>query len=185
MSVAGAFAAISLAGTAANVIGNIQQAQAAKASSSYNVAVETQNAEAAEVATQDTMVRIGRDRDRLLGRQRAGYVGAGVRVEGSPLDQMNETIRLADQDLWRARVTGDYAGASATARANYARYSGDVAERQGYTNAVGSLLTGVGSVGLAKLQGEYFGGLKSGNNQLALEVANPQGFSKRFESSFK
>ena len=161
-------------GTLANVVGNIQQGQAAKAASNYNVAVEQENIKAAQASTADTVERIEHTRDLTLGNQRAGFSGAGVRLEGSPLRVASETIRLADRDAWRARVTGDYAVAGATARANYARYSGDVAVRQSYTNAFGSLLTGGGQLGLSYLQGKYFSGVTSSaaRNQLALSTAD-------------
>lgn len=133
------------AGAAMSAMGAIASADAAKKSANYNAQMRTNEAKAALDQAQQDAHRSRINSQHALGGITAGYGASGVATdEGSPLDVLSMSAANAKWDeqtiLYRAnvRATGYYNAATLD------RYTGDVAEQQGYMNAASSVLTGAG-----------------------------------------
>lgn len=90
---------------------------------------------------------------RVLANQRAVYGSSGVDIAaGSPLLVMADSAKQAELDAQIILSGGQARATDATARANIARYKGDVYARAGTINAGTTLLSGA-----TKAYGSYSG----------------------------
>ena len=152
-----AAAVTAAAGTAATVVGQIQQTNAANSAARYNAAILDRNAQIAnqQAAAVEQQGAIDEKQQRLrvaalTGTQRAAYGGSGLLVdEGTPLDVTRDTAgygeldaltirRNAGLDAWGIRNQGS----NFQAQASLARSS----QSSPWLSAGGSLLTGASSM---------------------------------------
>ena len=79
---------------------------------------------------------------RLAAGQRAGYGGAGVTGEGSPLLVMADTLEQAELDAQRIRYGGEVSATGLQSQARLQRFQGDQYARAGALGAGTTLLSG-------------------------------------------
>ncbi len=109
--------ALMVAGTAMSAVGQIQQGYAASAAAEsnasllemqgresqitaeYNAAVSRANAEAIRTSADLDIVRQRAAQKTFRGAQAAKYAGAGVKLEGSPLDVLIDTAAQFELDI--------------------------------------------------------------------------------------
>ena len=144
---------IMIAGAAISAYGAIQSAQAQKAASQYNAALNERNA---TIATQQAEADVQMHRRQVAQQEGAiiaGYGASGVTLEGSPLDvlAMSETQAALDEKTIRYRANLKAMGYHDNATLD--RMAGKTAEQQGYLNAASQFLTGVGQAGAASAAG--------------------------------
>ena len=113
---------------AISAVGAIKQGQDAQNAANYNasVAEQTSQEQARRDAIQARMV---------IGQDRANYGASGVTTEGSPLDVLQQSAKMAELD----KLTTIYAGA--TQAASY-RAQGKAARTASYFQAAGALAGG-------------------------------------------
>ena len=113
---------------AISAVGAVKQGQDAQDAANYNasVAEQTSQEQARRDAIQARMV---------IGQDRANYGASGVTTEGSPLDVLQQSAKMAELD----KLTTIYAGA--TQAASY-RAQGKAARTASYFQAAGSLAEG-------------------------------------------
>lgn len=161
-SLAIASIAASAVGTGMSVIGQMQAGAAAKNQAAYQAAVARNNQILSERAAQDALLR-GKQAEeqkrletrRLIGQQRAVMAGNGVVIDqGSALDITSDTREYGELDALTTRYNAEreaYAarvqGANFAQEATLADMRGASASSSATFGAVGSLITGAGSVG--------------------------------------
>lgn len=136
--------ALIIAGTAMQAIGAIQQGNAARGAANYNAAMLDQNA-----ATERQQAGAREDAQRrraaqVLGSQRAAFAQSGGGMGGSAADVMQQSAINAELDALTLRYEGDLRARGMESQAVGERFAGKQAQRQGYMQAVGSILGGVG-----------------------------------------
>jgi hypothetical protein len=82
---------------------------------------------------------------RRRGRMRAGYAAAGVTLEGTPTDVLEESAYTAELDALSIRHGGERRGLGLESEAEMEKYKGKVGQRQARFSAAGSLLGAAGS----------------------------------------
>jgi hypothetical protein len=136
-----------------SVIGAIQQGQAARAAGDYNAAIAKQNARWAkqQAGEEERKFRIGARKE--LGRMRAGYAAAGVTLEGTPTDVLEESAYTAELDALNIRHGGERRAMGFESEAEIEKYKGKVGQRQAYASAAGTLLGAAGKGQFGSLGG--------------------------------
>ncbi len=141
----GIFSAI---GTAVSVIGMLQQGQQAKSAAEYNASVARQNATitqqqaAANAAAQQRKARM------QLGTMRAGYGAAGIGLEGSPMDILEQSASMAELDRQNILYGGQLRAQGYSNTATLEDAAGENAETGSYLRAGSALLIGAGKAGI-------------------------------------
>jgi hypothetical protein len=162
------FAIIALlaAGTATATIGAIQQGKAAEAQSkseqdilNFNAAQKVKEAEEHRTAAQEQAAKFAKQGRRLRGTQRVAIARGGVLAVGTPALLLEETAQELEADRLAILEQGFLRGEFAESEAFGARFAGVSARARGRNikrgsrlAAGGTLLTGLGSVGLARQQ---------------------------------
>ena len=157
-----------IAGTVTTVVSTIQQGRAARAQAAAQEAIAARNAQLAErqaEAEQQAAVEAAkvqeREGKRLLARQRAAFAVSGVEIgRGTPLSVVVKTAaELKAEELTILRE-GAITAAQRKGEADIFRLRGEAAKKKGKAAsraatlaAGGSLLTGIGRVGLASSRG--------------------------------
>lgn len=138
---------LDIASAAMSVIGAIQQGQAARAAGDYNAAIARQNARWSrqQATEEERKFRIGARKE--LGRTRAAYAAAGVTLEGTPTDVLEEGAYTAELDALSIRHGGERRALGFESEAEIEKYRGKVGQRQAYFSAAGTLLGAAGSFG--------------------------------------
>lgn len=135
--------ALALIGTGVSAYGAYSQGQAQQQVANYNadVAKQTATAKRQEAAYEIGMQR--ENRQRLVARQRAGGVSAGLDIsQGTPVAVFGDTYKQTEMDILARKYSGD---AQATAYLNDARQmkaSGAAAKQGGLVSAGSTLLGG-------------------------------------------
>jgi hypothetical protein len=137
--------ALLIASTAMQAIGAIQQGNAAKDAANYNAGMLDQNAtvERQQAGAREDALR--RRSAMVLGSQRAAFGQSGGGMGGSAADVMQQSAMNAELDALTTRYEGDLRARGMQAQATGERFAGEQAQRQGYFNAVGSILGGAGN----------------------------------------
>lgn len=133
-------------GIGMQAFGQIQQAQAARAAAEYNAAIAERNA---VMSQQQAAVEEQKQRNlsyKRLSAVRAGYGAAGVQIEGSPLDVLEESAASAELDALTIRHGGEVRATAFRQEAALERMRGRSETRAGYLGAAGTLLTGGGQI---------------------------------------
>lgn len=137
-----AMAGVMLAGTAMQVVGGIQQANAAAEAAEYNA----QGAEANARATRLQAAREeGKERfnTRLaLGSIRAQYGASGVKMEGSAVDYLEHSAAIGEQNALDIRFRGEQQALAYQRQADIYRKGGDAAQAGAVLGSIGTGLSG-------------------------------------------
>lgn len=147
---------------------------AARATAEYNARINELNAQllddeakAVKDATDYKIASMAREHRRFLSIQKTRYAKAGVVLDsGSPLLNLNETAYLSAMDRAMVGEAGEVEATSLTNRANilrsnadFARYTGSIAQDTAKKNATSTLISGLGKIGASylslKSQGRY------------------------------
>lgn len=135
-------AAASAIGTVVSVFGAISQGQQAADAARYDAQVAERNAVIArQQAAADAQAQ-QRDARRRIGAARAAYGSAGVDLEGSPLDALEESAANAELDRQNILYRGRLREIGYTDQAASSRVAGSQAESAGYMRAGSALLSG-------------------------------------------
>lgn len=134
--------------------GAIKKGQSAKKQGDYNAKIEERNAAVARDQANAAALRQQRSANKIIGGMRAAYGAAGVSVEGSPLDVLEESAGQAELDRLTILHNGELKAIGAIDNAALDRARGAEAESSGYVNAVGKLFSAYGSKGSPS----WFGG---------------------------
>ena len=155
-----------IAGTAVQVAGQIQQGRAAAAQGkteqeifNFNAAQKIKEAEEIRAAAQDEAIKFAREGRRLKGAQRVAIARGGVLAVGTPALLLEETAQELEADrlaiLEQGFLRGEFAESEAFALSFAgvsAKARGKAAKRGAQLAAAGTLLTGLGEVGLVREQ---------------------------------
>lgn len=135
---------IVIAGAALSAYGQIQQGRAAQKAAEYNAAIDEQNAKLVdEQARYDE--RISRkESNRAMSKIRANYAFAGVTLDGSPLDVLQESAVNAEQDALLIRHKGEVNALAYRNSATLQRYQGKQEKNASYISAASTLLSSAG-----------------------------------------
>ena len=140
---------IALAGAATSAAGQYKQGKSAKEAMNYNAQVAEQQGQMAEDSAELEALKLSRNKDRVLGAQRAGYAGSGVvNNTGTPLDVELQSASEAEMDIMIAKWNGKVNKEKAKSQASYDRMLGENYMSAGKAGAVSTLLQSAGTIGL-------------------------------------
>ena len=139
-------------GLGLNLWGQYSAKRAQERANAFNVAIDEQNARAAEASAQWAIARHRYDVKKLLGRQRARFAVSGFQLKGTPLLVMQETAAQAELDEIAMRYRGRLQAAGFRNQATMTRFEGKVRSKAAKIGMMGTLLTG----GM-KMGQDYFG----------------------------
>lgn len=152
--------AIGIIGGVVSAIGAIAGAQAqANAANAQAAAYQRQAAlerqQAAFNADQQESKAI-----RLISKQRAGFLAAGVSIMGTPMDVIEDTTRETDLDVQAIKYNGEIKAQNFEMQAAAFKAKADAAQTAGFFGAISPLIKGFG--GIAGGGGDFsFGGSTS------------------------
>lgn len=132
-------------GTGVSVVGSImqgkQEAEAAKAQARLS---ELQADEELKRGDREEN-NIRREAAKLIGHQRAAYAASGVRLEGSPLLVMAQTIQDSEKDILMLQKETDAKALAYKMQSRIFEDTASAAKTSSYFRAGSTLLTGVSS----------------------------------------
>lgn len=148
-----AFLAISAAmATASTVVQAQSQASAAR----YNAKVAEQNAEAARRQAAADAERQQRQNQRELAKRRTAYAAAGVTLEGSPLDLLEDAAIEGQIDVLGIRQRGLERSRQYAISAEKSRHEASTTQTLGTLGAIQT-----GAAGAARVSGKVDGYIKN------------------------
>ncbi len=137
---------IALAASGVQAIGALTAGEAQKAQADVEASLAQAQAAQEELRTAEEEKLRRRDARRLIGRQRAGFAGAGVITSaGTPLLVMAETLLEAEEDVEAIRAGGSARASAFRNRAVTFREVGKSRQTAGRFRAGASLLSGLGT----------------------------------------
>lgn len=130
------------AGNILSGVGQLYAGEVADKVGKYNAAMDLQNAK-----LEEEQAAVGEDRQRRMSYKalssiKAGYGAAGVTLEGSPLDVLEESATNAELDALLIRQGGQVRAQRYRASALLSRYEGKAAKYGSRFAAAGSFLKG-------------------------------------------
>lgn len=131
-----------LLSAAFGALGAIQSAQASASASEFNAQVADNNAVIAEQNAAAEARRQRRAAGRQAARSRAQIGAAGVALEGSPLDVLEDQAMEAELDALNSLYGGRLQATNYRSQAQLDRASARSARTQGFISAGTSLLNG-------------------------------------------
>lgn len=134
----------SLAGTAVSAWASIQSGREQEAAAKYNAQMELIQGVREKAAKQLEERQHRENTQRLLARQTALYLKAGVTMEGTPLEVIGQTAAEAEMDAMMIRTAGQGAYLERLGRMGMFREMGASYRQAGYLRAGTTLLTGAG-----------------------------------------
>jgi hypothetical protein len=140
---AGVSAAASLASGVVSAMGAIQQGEATAASAEYNAAVADRNAKLKLAQTAEAESDMARQHRRQMGQIRAAYAQAGVSMQGSPLDVIEDTATEQAFERDQTEYEGRLQAIGLTEKAALFRAEASNARSAGMINAIGY---GIGAI---------------------------------------
>lgn len=147
---------IAAAGAALSAVSAINQGQQAKDAAKYNAQLANNNAIAAQQQAAANAAAQSRKSRIQIGAMRAGYGAAGVGMEGSPMDVLEQSASMAELDRQNVLYGGAIRSQGYQSTAGLEMMRGDAAQTGSYFSAGSALLTGLGKASSS------FGG-ESGN----------------------
>lgn len=138
----GPLAILAAAGGVLGAYGSLQEGQAAETAGKYNAKVARRNAYLVRQQAEAEAKQVIFTGRKVSGEMRAQYGASGVKMEGSPMDVLEESARLAEQDALNVRYQGELQAKAYEDEANMELYKGSIAKKASYLNAASSLLTG-------------------------------------------
>jgi len=160
-----AIIAIAAAGTATAVVGQVQAGRAAEKRGKFQAEIAARNAEQAikdaegrREAASAAAVQKEREGRELKARQAAGFAKSGVELRGSPLSVLVQTAQDTAADAATIRregailaATDEFRAGTITAQGTAAKARGKATQRASVLSAVGTGVSGVGSIGQSRL----------------------------------
>jgi len=143
-----ALAAIAV-GTAVTAYGQYQAGQAQERALNYQAAVQERNAQIARQNAEYDAQRQSARLRRAIGSQRAAVLASGIQMEGTALELQQDTVQQAEMDRLAILYGGEINYQNARSEAELSRMQGKAAGQAGTTAAFGTVLGGLGSVGVA------------------------------------
>lgn len=132
----------------------IKAGQNAKAKGEHDAAVAERDAGVARDQANALALRQQREATKIMGGMRAAYGAAGVTVEGSPLDVIEESAGQAELDRLTILYNGELKATGLQDNAALSRAGGNAAADAGYVGAVGTMFNAYGQKGMPS----WFGG---------------------------
>jgi hypothetical protein len=130
------------AGGVMQAMGAIQQGNAAEAAGDYNAQIAEQNAILARQQAAEEERRFRVESTKRLGAMRAAYSASGVTLEGSPMDVLEESMRISELDALTIRQGGRASEAAYRQEAQLSRMQGRAGQQAGQLSAAAELLRG-------------------------------------------
>lgn len=144
------FEALSAMGGAISAYGTFESGRQQNQAWGYNAEnamIRAQNTREAEVLNQEQMQR---KQNQIIGAQRAGYAGVGVRVNtGTPLDMMVDTMYQSKMDMAISKYNSDVNASALESEAAMDRFYGEQTQTASTGKAVGELMVAGGMLALA------------------------------------
>ena len=129
-------------GTAISAYGAYQQGKMQRDLNEYNAKIAENNKVLADQQYAIDHKEHQKRYRRLLGNQRVSYAKAGVTMEGSVIDVIEDTAIASNWEIQKMKYNRDVRKAGYTASATRSRFVGQSAYWAGKMNAAGTLLTG-------------------------------------------
>ena len=137
--------------------GKVKEGQAKKKAGEHDAQVAGRDAAVARDQANAEVLRQQKVARRTIGAARAAYGAAGVTIEGSPLDVLEESAVNAELDSQTIRYRGELRALGATDAAALSRFEGRQAERAGYVNAAGQIFGSMGGASAPNTGSGFFG----------------------------
>ena len=137
--------ALSIASTAAGVLGALQQGQAASAQADYQASVANRNAEISRVQTEQRLETQDRERRLRRGAAMAAGGASGVGVESFG-DILSSSAVQEEMDLLNIKQQGLLQAQNFESEARFAKMQGKQAKTASYMSAGTKLLGGASNV---------------------------------------
>jgi hypothetical protein len=132
-----------------NIIGAVAESEAIKAEGRFRKQQAEHNAKLAEMAAEDALFRgdsdarqLKRDAKKLMGEQKVSFAAQGIQLEGSALDVLEETDRLAELEVMKIKNNAFKEAFGFKTEASQARLRGRMAELSARTQSNLTLITG-------------------------------------------
>lgn len=133
------------AGTGLSIYGSLLSGQQQAAAAGTQAKLSRLQSEAEEERASAEAGVIRRKARELFSAQRAAYAASGVKLEGSPLLVMADTIRESGRDILNVYKQSDARKLGYEIEADMFKAYGKSARTASYINAGSTLLTGIGS----------------------------------------
>lgn len=124
MAALGVIGVIKLVATGVAIASTLQAARTAKAAGDYNAQLADQNAILAKRKAGEEERRFRVRSRKQLGAVRSAYAAAGVTLEGSPTDILDEMEYTVELDALTLRAGGEQSAAAFEAESRLARLQG-------------------------------------------------------------
>ena len=134
--------ALMIIGTIVSAGAAVMGAVAAKNQADFQSDVAKQNAKIAQQRAAAEAARIRRDNQRRIGSQTTGFGAAGVTIEGSAADALDQSTMIGEEDAQLALFGGSLDARQQSINAKAAKSSGNAALVGGLGRAGGTALTG-------------------------------------------
>ncbi|KXK32101.1 MAG: hypothetical protein UZ01_00642 [Candidatus Brocadia sinica] len=134
-----------VAGTGMSIFGSLYSGSQQAAAAHTQAKLSRLQAEAEDERAQTEAGAIRRKARELFSTQRAAYAASGVRLEGTPLLVMAETIRESEKDILNLYKQADARKLAFITQAGVFEAAGKAAKTASYWNAGSTLLTNIGS----------------------------------------
>jgi hypothetical protein len=144
-----AFPIIMMAGAAISAMGAIQQANAAKASATYNATLKERDAAIANSQAQQEVQQVRLAGARAQGSLLADYGASGVTTEGSPMEVLAMSASQAKLDEENVLYRGKLKASGYASDAALYGVEGETALKEGGFKAASYLVGGAGSASFA------------------------------------
>jgi hypothetical protein len=131
--------------TGFNALSAIGGAKAESNAAKFNAAMAERNAAIARDQGQAELIAQRRHGAKAIGGMRAAYGAAGVTLEGSPLDVLEESVSQTELERQNIGYNTELRAQGYQAEANLNRARASNAMAGGYLKAASSLLTGGGA----------------------------------------
>jgi hypothetical protein len=150
-------------GTAMQVSSKIQEGKNAQKLANYRAALDIQAAENARIKSVEESRILAEKRGKIVSSQKAGYAAGGVMLNvGAPLVVAAQTREDITKDIEFILESGRMESAQYRASAAYEKASGKMARKQSVWDAIGTGVSGFGSMAYMGYQGGMFGSGKYG-----------------------
>lgn len=143
-------------GSAVSAGAAVYSGQQQKKAADYNAKVATLQSKAIESQTNESIRRARIQRNQILGAQRASSLSSGATMSGSSLTSLMANAATLETNIADIATQGGAQQAAALNQASLYRMQGSAAQTAGYISGAGSLMSGLGSAGMAGYQTGLF-----------------------------
>ena len=134
----------------------VYSGQQQKKAADYNAKVATLQSKAIEAQTNESIRRARIQRNQILGAQRASSLSSGATMSGSSLTSLMANSATLETNIADIATQGGAQQSAALNQASLYRMQGSAAQTSGYLSGAGSLMSGLGSAGMAGYQTGLF-----------------------------